>query len=243
MPRVAFLLLACLLILAPLLPSAARAQLISPCDCAKCLAVSLLKTTVAERHYSEGLALAEARAQWARRIWRLDASTRAHWGDLNSLIEAMTRPVLRSAHDKIGDEIFEINQKVPACAPELGGLPVFMSVDPQRCEVRESLRKDALLGSPCFSYYLATLAHEVVHIEDCREAKAGRNFTAIELLRTEVRATQIEMDVLRVLYKRQAQNRQCTPTSANLQSVDEKQALEFLERAEDYHLRVSGDGL
>lgn len=241
MARLVLLLLASAFALA--LPYAARAQLVSPCDCAKCLAVSLLKASAAERHYSEGLALAEARAQWARRIWRMDPTTRAYWGELDSLIEAMTRPILRAAHERIGDDLHEINQQVPACAPTLGGLPVFMSVDPQRCEVRESLRKDALLGSPCFAYYMATLAHEMVHIEDCRETKKGRNFTAIELLRTEVRAEQIEGDVLRVLYKRLSQSRQCSPTSANLRNVDEKKALEFLERAEDYHLRVSGDGL
>lgn len=199
------------------------------CDCLQCFPSAIRFTELMSVAYAEIAA---------------DQPLHANAWDMNRLVQQEfpdRDAYLQMAFETAYDRALQQAQQQAGVPADCRGtsiaaltLQMEMVTSPWTCEIH--MREVARRMMPCDDLYLAVLAHELAHVQDCRARAPGAGFSRADRARSEAHAYQVETDVLRTLYQRRWN--QCVdrrpPGSPRVAFADLDDSLDYLQRALDY---------
>lgn len=257
MQRLRALLVLCLLAW-PLSGPAFADQTLSECQCLDCLKLWRLSAEAEREAYNSRWAQARANLQEQIDSYNSDPKVRADYAAEGKLLFCELWSTFGDELDVVRElELPKIQKRIFANAPQCLG-SVGGSTSPLTCEVDALMAAVNEMKSPCPQIHLATLAHELVHAQDCQanperptwmevqgatcaQAFAGKTPPSAEAFMrfaeaafaTEVKAHDIESRVEALL---QAElTLMCRPDDfSNRQTYNDPEAVDFLTRARAY---------
>jgi hypothetical protein len=259
-------LLALVLLAGSALPAASDIQLydLKPCECLDCLKLLRLDAQAERKAYEDRLPKAIKAMldeidllKKPAYLEQLKADGRLPFCELFGVFQDEIGVVREIDIPEIHDALFVGETR--KCMPLVG-----VTTDPANCEIDQEALFHNKLSAPCDQVHLAFLAHELVHVEDCKrnkdkplwkenlkgatcnEAFKGKatptNAQFMDFVKrafeTEVHAHDVESKVEALLANEL--KKQCKPEdySSNMKTSKKyKEARKFLERAQKYTIK------
>ncbi len=247
------------LFLAPLAQADAP-DILKPCDCRDCLKLWKLSAEAEGKLYADRLPSALKSLQSTIDQYNSDKEFHDTFDGKKKVFFCYLLGTLEDDLSVVRDyQIPDAEKKIfgdkKNCLVGIGG-----STDPLSCKIDDEMMLINEATSPCQEIHLAILAHELVHVQDCRsnklkptwlkqegqscnEAFAGKATPkpeqilafAQQVFDTEVHAHRVESQVESLLINEL--NRQCAPDNYSTRMAknpDYKEAAAFLQRARNY---------